>query len=128
MAQGPKGVKSCRRCGGPRDVKRRPHRGRRWLGRWSARRSVPVVDLARTGETTMERVAGPVVTRHIVRRHVADATRTGEAAVKRVAPELWPAVGSDIRTGSGLAPGTDADDRRGNDGQDDDREDAETRC
>jgi hypothetical protein len=124
-----------------------------WLFAGSAARSVSAVDAARTGKTAMERVAGRVVPVQIDHRHLANAARTGETAMEGIAGPVmsgqvsrrhradparsgeaamkwvravYPAVG--VTDEPRLAPGAHTEDRNGDDGEDGDLTDAQTRC
>ena len=79
-------------------------------------------------KSAMDRIAGPVVTGQVDRRHLANLARSSEAAVKRGAHAVRLALGGDVTDGTRLAPDADTDDGQGNDGEDCDLEDAETRC
>jgi len=87
--------------------------------------SVSGVDAARPGETTMDWVAGPVVTGQV---DLADAARSGEAAVKRVGHAVRRAADGGVTDRTHLAPDADADDRHGHDDEDGDPAHADTRC
>jgi hypothetical protein len=83
---------------------------------------------ARPSEAATERIARTIVTGDVDRRHVVDAAGPREAPVKRIAHAVDVGVGRGLTRGIRPTPEADADDRHGNDGEDCEPGDAETRC